>query len=116
VIAQRPSFAPLVFRTLMLAALQRVTQRAVADRLLLVAADTSAAPEVRAVAEFELSSLRPEAAKRSGAGPVAERAHWNAIATDFARWLDHRELPKLSRALLAPPGDPFGMPGWGAWP
>jgi len=29
--------------------------------------------------------------------------------TDFTRWIDKHELPKLSLAGIAPPGDPFGM-------
>jgi hypothetical protein len=92
-----------------LAALQRVAQRAVADRLLGLAADSDAAPEVRAMAELKITELRPVAAAQSRAGRGdAERAHWLAIATDFGRWLEHRELPKLSPPLVAPPGDPFG--------
>jgi hypothetical protein len=91
------------------AALQRVTQRALADRLLLLAADTDAAPEVRALAEYEIAQLRPVAAEHAKTRTGAEtRAHWMAIAGDFTRWLDRRELPAPSPALKAPPGDPFG--------
>ena len=39
---------------------------------------------------------------------VMERAHWKAIADDFTRWVERRELPAPTRALQAPPGDPFG--------
>ncbi len=91
-----------------LAALQRVTQRAVADRLLLLAADTTAAPEVRAIVELEIRDLQPQAARRALTGSVAARAHWYAIAGDFQRWIDRRELPAPTKALEAPPGDPFG--------
>jgi len=91
------------------AALRRVAQRAVADRLLTLAADSSAAPEVRAVAEFEVARLRPDAARRAQSGDTMSRAHWAAIAGDFARWIDRRELPAPTPALVAPPGDPFGM-------
>lgn len=91
------------------AALRRVTQRAVADRLLALAADAEAAPEVRAVAEYEISRLRPIALRYASTGVVMNRAHWASIAGDFARWIDRRELPKPSPALVAPPGDPFGM-------
>jgi uncharacterized protein DUF4953/uncharacterized protein DUF5117 len=92
-----------------LAALQRVTQRAVADRLLLLAADSDAAPDARAMAELKLAELRPSAASWSKQATRSEedRAHWLAIATDFARWIEKRELPSLTRALVAPPGDPF---------
>ena len=91
-------------------ALRRVAQRAVADRLLMLAADTDAAPEVRAVAEYEIVRLRGVAQRSAGAGDTMNRAHWLSIATDFARWSDRRELPKPTPALVAPPGDPFGEP------
>jgi hypothetical protein len=94
-----------------LVALRRVTQRAVADRLLALAADADAAPEVRAVAEYEIMRLRPVAARQASTGDTMRRAHWSSIAGDFARWLDRRELPKPSPALAPPPGDPFGEPG-----
>ena len=90
-------------------ALRRVTQRAVADRLLTLAADTSAAPEVRAVAELEIARLRADASRRAAAGDTMSRAHWASIAGDFARWIDRRELPAPTPAFGAPPGDPFGM-------
>jgi hypothetical protein len=94
-----------------LAALQRVTQRAVAGKLLALASDNDAAEQVRAIAELEISSLRSVATRRAhAAGPFAERAHWLAIAGDFGRWVDRRELPAPTKALVAPPGDPFGEP------
>jgi hypothetical protein len=92
------------------AALRRVAQRAVADRLLALAADQDAAPEVRAVAEYEIGRLRPVAQRRAASGDTMSRAHWSSISGDFARWLDRRELPKPTPALAAPPGDPFGEP------
>ncbi len=91
-----------------LVALRRVSQRAVADRLLALAADTEALPEVRAVVEYDLGRLRTAALRRTATGDTMSRAHWSAIAGDFARWIDRRELPKPSPALVAPPGDPFG--------
>jgi hypothetical protein len=89
------------------AALRRVTQRAVADRLITLAADTDAAPEVRAVAEYEIARLRPVAQRNASSGDTMTRAHWHSIAGDFARWIDRRELPKPTPALAPPPGDPF---------
>ena len=91
-----------------MAALQRVTQRAVADRLLALAADSGATPEVRAVVDLSIGRLRDEARRRSGAGTEMARAHWSAIAGDFTRWMDRRELPAPTAALRPPPGDPFG--------
>ncbi|HEU4642345.1 MAG TPA: zinc-dependent metalloprotease [Gemmatimonadaceae bacterium] len=97
-----------------IAALQRVAQRAVADRLLALAADTNAAPEVRAIAELKIADLRPVAARRArettGRTSAAERAQWLAITNDFARWEERREAPAPTPALQAPPGDPFGEP------
>jgi hypothetical protein len=91
------------------AALERVAQRAVADRLLLLAADSEAAPEVRAMAELKINELRPVALSWSKQSTRSEdeRAHWLAITTDFGQWIEKRELPALTKALVAPPGDPF---------
>ncbi|MFN2567293.1 MAG: zinc-dependent metalloprotease [Gemmatimonadaceae bacterium] len=91
-------------------ALRRVTQRAVTDRLLTLAADAQASPEVRAMGELTLTELRPVAQRRARIGSDAERAHWISIEGDIARWLERRELPKPTPALVAPPGDPFGSP------
>jgi len=92
------------------AALQRVSQRAVADRLILLAADSVAAPEVRAIAELKLGELRALAGARAASGGVDDRAHWASIQRDMSAWLERRELPRLTPALIAPPGDPFGLP------
>jgi hypothetical protein len=90
------------------AALRRVAQRAVADRLLLLAADKEAAPEVRALVELKMDALRRRAKNLATSGAEMERAHWTAIAADFTRWLERQELPSPTPALRAPPGDPFG--------
>lgn len=100
-----------------LVALQRVTQRTVADRLVLLAADKEAAPAVRAIVEFELVRLRAAAAVRAAAAANdAAKAHWLAIAQMIARYQDKGELPAVTPALAAPPGDPFGddwpSPDW----
>jgi len=89
--------------------LRRVCGRAVADRLLALAADTEAAPEVRAMADFKIASLGAVARQRARTGSEASRAHWSAIAADFARWRERRTLPIPSPALEAPPGDPIGI-------
>jgi uncharacterized protein DUF4953 len=91
-----------------LAALQRVTERALADRLMLLAADSDAAPEVRAMADYKITALRAVATSRTVRGTDVERAHWMSIAGDFKRWLERQELPQPSPTLVAPPGDPFG--------
>lgn len=91
------------------AALRRVVARAVADRLLALAADRDASPEARAMAEFMIQALARRAQLASGAGQDAARAHWLALAGDLRRWIERRELPAPTPALRAPPGDPFGI-------
>lgn len=92
-----------------LATLRRVGSRAVADRLLALAADRDAAPEVRAMADFKIARLRDLARQRARVGSDAARAHWDAVAGDLTRWIERRELPQPTPALTAPPGDPFGL-------
>jgi hypothetical protein len=91
-----------------LAALTRVTQRALVDRLLTLAADTNAAPEVRAMADYKLKELSARANTLARSGNIEQRAHFASIASDVVRWIDRRELPAPTLALRPPPGDPFG--------
>ncbi len=91
------------------AALRRQAARAVADRLLALAADREAAPDVRALADLKIAQYRDVARRRALAGDDAARAHWQAVAGDFTRWLERRELPQPTVPLRAPPGDPFGI-------
>jgi hypothetical protein len=90
-------------------ALKRVAQRSVVDRLLLLAADKEAAPEVRALVELKMNSLRSRARGLALSGDEQRRAHWTSIAGDLNRWLERQELPSPTPALRPPPGDPFGM-------
>ena len=90
------------------AALRRVVQRALADRLITLAADKEASPEVRSLVELKMLTLRNRARSLVGSGSDLERAHWMSIATDYTRWLERQELPTPTPALRAPPGDPFG--------
>ena len=99
------------------AALRRVAQRAVVDRLLALAADDGASPEVRAMSELKLRSIASLATRRrsptTASGSPADdmtAAHHLAVSGDITRWLERQELPKPTPALVAPPGDPFGMP------
>jgi hypothetical protein len=89
-------------------ALQRVTQRAVVDRLIGLAADDDAAPEVRAMADYKLRALSSRLAGATGSDVAV--AHAQSLRGDITRWLDRAELPKPTPALVAPPGDPFGEP------
>jgi hypothetical protein len=93
------------------AALRRVAHRALLDRLLALAADTAAAPEVRAMADLKLGEQGAAARRALAAGaaaPAEARAHWLAVGGDVERWRTRREVPRPSPALVAPPGDPFG--------
>ncbi|MHB1265746.1 MAG: zinc-dependent metalloprotease [Gemmatimonadaceae bacterium] len=104
----RQAFAPAPAAPAKAAALQRVTQRAVVDRLIGLAADDEAAPEVRAMADYKLRAL---AARLNGArGSEVAVAHAQSLRGDITRWLERSELPKPTPALVAPPGDPFGEP------
>jgi hypothetical protein len=93
-----------------LVALQRVAQRSVTDRLILLAADSLAAPEVRGIVGLKLVDLRAMARTRGATGAFEDRAHWLAMARDLDRWIEKGEVPALSPALAPPPGDPFGIP------
>lgn len=95
-----------------MAALQRVTQRAVTDALLDLAANKNAAPEVRAIVTLKLTELRADAGRRAGSATGdAARAHWRQVERDIGGWLDDGRLPERQVALPAPPGDPFGDEG-----
>jgi hypothetical protein len=91
------------------AALRRTARRAVLDRMITLAADTTAAQEVRAIIDLRLETLRAVARRNAASGTDDERASWASMARDTGRWLDHHELPKSTPSLVAPPGDPFGM-------
>ena len=92
------------------AALRRVAQRAVVDRLLALAADTTASAEVRAMAELKLGEVGTGARRTLArhVGDVDARAYLSAVAADVERWQTRREAPRPTRARVAPPGDPFG--------
>ncbi len=93
-----------------LAAIQRVTQRAVVDRLILLAADKEASPEVRAIAEYELGNISRGIGLGLTTGAWDARAHWLAVSTAIKRYQEKGEVPVLTPALKPPPGDPFGEP------
>jgi hypothetical protein len=90
-------------------ALKRVAQRSVVDRMLLLAADKEAAPEVRSLVDLKLGALRARARGLASSGDEQRRAHWASIASDLNRWIERQELPSPTPALRAPPGDPFGI-------
>lgn len=99
-----------------LAAIQRVVQRAVADRIIALAADKEASPEVRAIAEYDLTRMLGMADSKAGAASPSDdwKMHWEGIAQSITRYRTSGEVPSLTPALKAPPGDPFGDDGWPA--
>jgi hypothetical protein len=91
-------------------ALQRVAQRAYVDRLIAVAADKEASPEVRGLLDHRLRTLASSLSARArSASRPEDAAHLNAVLADIRRWLEKGEIPPSTPALRAPPGDPFGM-------
>ena len=97
------------------ALIRRVTQQAVVDGMLRLAADTDASPEVRSLAALKLRDLQADAATRARTGGDEARAHWAAIERDVARWFEDGTLPARTEALRPPPGDPFGTDPDHAW-
>jgi hypothetical protein len=91
------------------AALRRTARRAVLDRMITLAADTTAAQEVRAIIDLRLETLRSVARRNAATGSDDERASWASMARDIGSWLDRHEVPRRTPSLVAPPGDPFGM-------
>jgi hypothetical protein len=89
-------------------ALLRVSRRALVDRVMLLAADSTALGQVRAIAAYKLGAWKTMAKTRSATGSVEDRAFWSLIASDIAHYQEEGTLPSFTPALRAPPGDPFG--------
>jgi hypothetical protein len=89
------------------AALRRVAQRVVLDRLLDVASRETS-PEVRSVVEARLLRLKSDLRARRGSDAVAD-AHLRAAERDITDFFEHPELrkPRPDRPY-APPGRPIG--------
>jgi hypothetical protein len=91
-----------------LAALQRVGQRAVLDRLLELAADKEATVEVRAVAEWGLAELLDDIKDQENPDPTGEALRQLA-ERDITRFLNRTDkATEPSKALEPPPGSPIG--------
>ena len=89
------------------AALVRVVQRALVDRLLQLAAGEGVTPEVRAETLAALRRIRTLAEEVTAAGP--EAAHRAAVAHDVARFLDDpKDWTPQATAVPPPPGAPVG--------
>jgi hypothetical protein len=90
------------------AAVRRAAQRVVVDRLMDLAANPDAAPEVRAVATDALRSL--SASLRAPApGTRADTAHRRAVRDDVERFLTRPAAPHVpTRPFPVPQGEPIG--------
>ncbi len=93
------------------AALRRVAQRAVVDRLIALASDRQATPQARAAAEYRLARLAERLQGRSGGG-AEQRAHEELAMRDVRRFLERRAAPtEPTQPLPIPPGTPIGSTG-----
>jgi uncharacterized protein DUF4953/uncharacterized protein DUF5117 len=89
------------------AAILRAVQSLVVTRMMDLAADSGAAPEVRAVATGALRDLSASLRLVTGAGTSA--AHRRAVRDDIERFLARPDAPrKQTTPLPTPPGDPIG--------
>ncbi|HKQ03582.1 MAG TPA: zinc-dependent metalloprotease [Blastocatellia bacterium] len=89
------------------AAIARAVQSLVVTRLMGLAADDDAAPQVRAVATEELRALSAWLA--SPATATLDAAHVRATRDDIERFLSRPDAPRKQTAPLpVPPGDPIG--------
>jgi hypothetical protein len=90
------------------AALRRVSQRAVLDGLIALAANSRATADVRAAAEWQLREIASHLVGKSN-GDLAEQAHRALAAGDIERFLERRDTPTTPPpAPATPPGTPIG--------
>lgn len=93
------------------AEIKRLVEDVVVQQLMNLAA-TAPMPQVRAMAELRLTSLRDRLQPDGRRGAEMERAHTTRLAADIQRFLDRPagtwEAP---RPLPAPPGSPIGGGG-----
>jgi hypothetical protein len=96
------------------AAVLRAAQRVVADRLMDLAANEGAAPEVRAAATDALRRLSASL-QAPRPGSRADAAHRRAVRDDVERFLARPAAPhKPTDPLPVPQGEPIGGAGSGA--
>ncbi|HVT44917.1 MAG TPA: zinc-dependent metalloprotease [Thermoanaerobaculia bacterium] len=90
------------------AAIVRAVQSLLVARLMNLAADPDASPDVRAIAADGLRGIASRAQRQSGGAP-ADQAHRNAIRDDIERFLTRPEEPrKRTTPLPMPQGEPIG--------
>ena len=88
-------------------AIARAVQSLTVSRLMDLAANATAQPQVRAVATEALRSLAATLKRTPASGDTA--AHYRATADDIERFLTRPDAPRKQTTTLAtPPGDPIG--------
>jgi len=89
------------------AIIQRAIQSLVVSRLMDLAANDRAQPQVRSVATESLRSLMTTLKRSPATGESA--AHFRSTVDDIERFLTRPDAPRKQTAPLAtPPGDPIG--------
>lgn len=89
------------------AIIQRAVQSLTVSRLMDLAANERAQPQVRAVATETLRSLSAVLKRTRAVGDTA--AHYRATVDDIERFLQRPDAPrKQTTPLATPPGDPIG--------
>ncbi|MGB6363979.1 MAG: hypothetical protein WBG64_15025, partial [Thermoanaerobaculia bacterium] len=96
--------------TARLVEIQRVVGDVLVERLVALAADGTAAPEVRARAEAELKTIASLLAQRPSVSPAAQ-SHEQYLTRRIERFLDRAEKDASDgvAALPLPPGSPIGQ-------
>ena len=88
-------------------AVSRAVQSLTVSRLMDLAANADAQPQVRAVAVDSLRSLQTTLKRTAGTGDTA--AHYRVIIDDIEKFLSRPDAPrKQTMPLTNPPGDPIG--------
>jgi hypothetical protein len=93
------------------AAVKRVVERALVDRLMTLAGTASMA-QVRAEAQYGLQEIAERVGRTMDQGEASERAHEQLLVSDIGRFLARAQTPvEMPAAPGMPPGDPIGDPG-----
>ena len=82
-------------------------------QLIQVAADNDAAPQVSALALYQLDKIRAELEARSGGNQTeAQKAHNFALIRRIGHFFEHPEDYKAPDIPALPDGSPIGCDGW----
>jgi hypothetical protein len=93
------------------ATIARAVQSLTVTRLMDLAANDNAAPQVRAIATETLRELQTQLKAPGGMTNASDLAHRRAVLDDIERFLTRPDAPrKRTQPSPAPPGDPIGMP------